>query len=129
MTHHFPGASLDTIVHLNYIRQSQEPPRLPEPTLEEIFTDVCLACAVDPIDMKKDGRGKREIAMVKKIFCYVCEAMTSKRQFEISAMVALERSQVSLYTKDVDAYLRIKRPDFIAYWEQFTENSKIWRNK
>lgn len=128
--HPYKGYSLASAVHLNYMRQVAEPPKLSEPTLEEIVIDICLSLGVD-INSIKTRRFRDDYAssVAKKIYCHVAATKTSKTQYEIADAISIDRSCVSTYLKDVRGFLKIKRADFMQHWNQYITNSKIWNKK
>lgn len=125
----YKGFSMDSMVAINYERQSMEPPKTIEPTLEEIYTDLCQVLGVDPTELRADGRSTTDKAIVKKIYCYVCCTLTTKKHQVIADSLNADRSLVPQYKKDVHVYIKIKRPDFLVFWERYIECSKIWRDK
>jgi hypothetical protein len=115
----YKGLSMDMKVFVNYRRQSSEPPKKNKYSLEQIFTDLCQSLGIDPVEFKQDGRSYKEIAMAKKLFCYVSQTMGIYMQSEIADKINIDRCLVAGYKKD----------DFVYLWERYISTSKIWRNK
>lgn len=96
------------------------------PSLLDILVEICEIFK-QPLDVIIGPARKEEMVCCKRIYCYVSCLLTDACLDDIGFHINKDHTTVMHHRHKVIQWKSTNDPRFMENWEQYTQNSKVWK--